>query len=837
MLLFSFSSIFAAVTVTYMPAPTGFPYNTTGNVIMAQVVTTENIAAFDLMSKVRSTVTNAFGSITAVNVSSVAGAVVNLTKVNANSEDTTRIYGFGCATPIIMPTGTYNFTFTFTTSCDTGKFVMEDGGTWVVNDVNATTMFVNTSAVAAALTVVPGEYRVFNTAPTITNCPPQALVFNACAIVTYDFNVTDPDIACLPAADLAWSIVDGPGMIDASTGLYVWDPPAVAGICGLHEVNVKVTDEYGAYATCHLEISLQTDAPTFTECPAPGSELFIYWGWTADGKVTAVDADACPLALAYSVASFSGPGVFTVNPTTGVWNWPTVYGDDAYLGDFNVVINVTDGCITVPCAFVIHVAPTYQVVIEKTHNTLSGHYETVDITLKHWTEGFGGYDFLVAYDNSAISAVEALPGSILTTCGFEYFTYRFGANGNCDGPCPSGFLRIVALADMNNGANHPSCFGENITNGTLAVIKFLVTNDRTLACQFVPVSFYWFDCGDNTISSITGDTLYIDRAVYGYDVPPYPITGDHGTGGWQGTDLNCMQILGQKIHADTVIDFWDGGIDIVCSDSIDARGDLNLNGIANEIADAVLYTNYFLYGISAFDPVYYEASLAASDVNADGKTLTVGDLVYLLRVIVGDALPYPKLAPFSSTADVNVISGKLSTTSSEAVGALYMTFDVTGSYSVVNHSNMEVLSAERDGKLHVLVFAGMNNMRNSIPAGTNELLTVTGAELSSVEISDYYGNLMNTRVEKTALPTQFSLLQNIPNPFNPSTKIGLDLPVVADWKIDIYNVNGQLVQSYNGTNIGHVEVTWDASNVASGVYFYKVSAGSFTDTKKMVLMK
>jgi hypothetical protein len=150
---------------------------------------------------------------------------------------------------------------------------------------------------------------------------------------------------------------------------------------------------------------------------------------------------------------------------------------------------------------------------------------------------------------------------------------------------------------------------------------------------------------------------------------------------------------------------------------------------------------------------------------------------------------------------------------------------------------MEVISNRVGDKLNVLVYSGMANKSNAIPAGTNELLTVTGAQLNSVEASDFYGSLLNTRVAKSALPTQFSLSQNIPNPFNPSTKIGLDLPSFTGWQIDIYNVNGQLVQSYNGTNIGHVEVTWDASNAASGIYFYKVAAGSFTDTKKMVLMK
>ncbi len=81
--------------------------------------------------------------------------------------------------------------------------------------------------------------------------------------------------------------------------------------------------------------------------------------------------------------------------------------------------------------------------------------------------------------------------------------------------------------------------------------------------------------------------------------------------------LDCMNILLAKYQPDTVVNFYNGGIDIVCADSIDARGDLNLNGIANEIADAVMYTQYFLYGLDALDanPLFREAQIAASDVN------------------------------------------------------------------------------------------------------------------------------------------------------------------------------------------------------------------------------
>lgn len=846
-LLFSFSSIYADVTVTYLPG--SFPYNTTGNNITARVNTTEPIAAFDLMTQIRSTVTNAFGTVTAVNVAAVAGAAANTSKVNGTTEDTTRIYGFDCSTPVIMPAGTYNFIFTVTTSCDTGAFVLEDGGNWVVDvdPVIASTQFVKTDATLANLTVVPGTYRVFNRPPVVSNCPPAALVFNACAIVQYNFDFTDQDNVCTPTADEAWAVISGPGSIDNS-GNFVWDPPAVAGVCGIYEIKVAVTDEYGGKDTCQFDVSLVTDAPVFTDCPTAASELNIYWGWTADGDVNAMDPDVCPVGLTYSLNSFSGPvtaGPFAVNPATGEWSWPTQFGNDAYLGDHQVTIDVTDGCMTTSCTFTIHVSPTFGVVIEKTHETLQGMYEYVSVKLNHWTEGFGGYDLLIKYDATALSFINAVPGDILTACGFEYFTYRFGAVGNCSGSCPSGLLRIVAIADMNNGANHPDCYGEGRPGPEgpetdLAVLKFLVSNDRTYECQYVPIQFYWYDCGDNSFSSITGDTLFISSHVYAYDLGG-EITGDAFVGGWQGIQgsPNCMSLLAQKYQPDTVVIFYNGGIDIVCADSIDARGDINLNGIGYEIADAVLYTNYFLYGLAALDPnpTYRQAQIAASDVNGDGTPLSVGDLVYLLRVIVGDALPLPKLSPFATNAQVDVLNGQISTSSSEAIGAIYMTFDVTGTVSVASHTNMKVDYAERDGKLHVLVWSGLENMSNSIAFGTNEILTVDGATLSSVEMADFYGNLMNVRVEKTALPTEFKLSQNVPNPFNPTTKIGFDLPVASSWTLDIYNVNGQMVKSYNGTNIGHVDLTWDAANTASGIYFYKLTAGDFTATKKMVLMK
>ena len=95
-----------------------------------------------------------------------------------------------------------------------------------------------------------------------------------------------------------------------------------------------------------------------------------------------------------------------------------------------------------------------------------------------------------------------------------------------------------------------------------------------------------------------------------------------------------------------------------------------------------------------------------------------------------------------------------------------------------------------------------------------------------------------------AIPKVFALAQNYPNPFNPSTEMSYDLPTPGNVRLDIFNILGQnvktLVNEYQ--DAGTYKVTWNGddntgSSVASGVYFYRVSAGEFKDIKKMVLMK
>lgn len=94
------------------------------------------------------------------------------------------------------------------------------------------------------------------------------------------------------------------------------------------------------------------------------------------------------------------------------------------------------------------------------------------------------------------------------------------------------------------------------------------------------------------------------------------------------------------------------------------------------------------------------------------------------------------------------------------------------------------------------------------------------------------------------LPGSFALMQNYPNPFNPSTQVKFDVPTRSQVRIDIYNVLGQKVKTLVNEmmDAGSYTADWDGSSeggssVSSGVYFYKMVAGDYVSTKKMMMLK
>ena len=78
-----------------------------------------------------------------------------------------------------------------------------------------------------------------------------------------------------------------------------------------------------------------------------------------------------------------------------------------------------------------------------------------------------------------------------------------------------------------------------------------------------------------------------------------------------------------------------------------------------------------------------------------------------------------------------------------------------------------------------------------------------------------------------------------PNPFNPSTTIGFALPNDIKVILEVYNLKGQIVNTLadNLMDAGYHQVVWDANQMASGMYFIKMTAGDYVDTQKIMLLK
>ncbi len=93
--------------------------------------------------------------------------------------------------------------------------------------------------------------------------------------------------------------------------------------------------------------------------------------------------------------------------------------------------------------------------------------------------------------------------------------------------------------------------------------------------------------------------------------------------------------------------------------------------------------------------------------------------------------------------------------------------------------------------------------------------------------------------DMSEIPSAYSLMQNYPNPFNPSTKINFSLPVSSHVVLNVYSITGQLVQTLvnNEMPAGRHSVDFNASDISSGVYLYRLETEKFTSTRKMILIR
>jgi len=149
------------------------------------------------------------------------------------------------------------------------------------------------------------------------------------------------------------------------------------------------------------------------------------------------------------------------------------------------------------------------------------------------------------------------------------------------------------------------------------------------------------------------------------------------------------------------------------------------------------------------------------------------------------------------------------------------------------HGNYKVISGLIPGQGTTTILHYYSYTDNNVPAGLYEY------RLNQLDLNGSSNYLEPITVEVSLIPSELVLLQNYPNPFNPATTIGYYLPERTIVKLTVYDLLGQTVKILLDQEIsaGNHTITFDASNLTGGTYFYQLQAGDYLETKKMSLLK
>jgi hypothetical protein len=166
-------------------------------------------------------------------------------------------------------------------------------------------------------------------------------------------------------------------------------------------------------------------------------------------------------------------------------------------------------------------------------------------------------------------------------------------------------------------------------------------------------------------------------------------------------------------------------------------------------------------------------------------------------------------------------------------------FDVRfGSQRFVENLNGQTQMLNLTGVVYpVTIKADGINLHLEDPI-TGKIINTNIADGKEFTLNDSRLNVLKVSSDKIT-PNRYSLEQNYPNPFNPSTVIKFSVPSTSIVKLTIYNALGQKVSELVNSVLeaGTYNFNWDASKVASGIYFYQLEAGNYVSVKKMMLIK
>ncbi|MFH2056984.1 MAG: hypothetical protein ABIJ61_13580 [bacterium] len=414
--------------------------------------------------------------------------------------------------------------------------------------------------------------------------------------------------------------------------------------------------------------------------------------------------------------------------------------------------------------------------IERSHHGFPGHYDDISITAQVDSGEITAFDLTIAVRPDALKLIEVTSNSS-TICYGKLNPAAIEDTVN------TGFLRIVG---------RPRTGSQDSTGAIeLAVIKYLISNSPEFDCGPLSIRFAWSGCEDNRLTLSDGRQVVASR-VFDWSwegdlsSDDYEITGNDCAVDWFAHYCGVCDLCDGREQSTAQVGgvFWNGVIDIACWDGdSERRGDINQNGIDNEISDVRLLANGILYGSDSLRPAD-SLMRRVTDVNNDCVPASIADLVYCVRIVTGDALPFPKLgpvrseyclkpprpvipypwhawihknrnvsppeppsAPIHDSVLVDTRNGTLELSTDKELAGLFAIFELDGEQQIDSLTCLMPMQLEHtmiDNQLRVLIWSGLEWTVNKIPPGNQTLFEMPrGATLLFLQASDYNGNLLD----------------------------------------------------------------------------------------------
>ncbi|HRE41975.1 MAG TPA: T9SS type A sorting domain-containing protein [Ignavibacteria bacterium] len=172
----------------------------------------------------------------------------------------------------------------------------------------------------------------------------------------------------------------------------------------------------------------------------------------------------------------------------------------------------------------------------------------------------------------------------------------------------------------------------------------------------------------------------------------------------------------------------------------------------------------------------------------------------------------------------------------DCIGSNVMVFDSLygGDIKLIMNTNPNSLNVSPGNSVDII-------STQFVARGTSNLNSVTRLKQLADSIKTFFdgGTVIGIPSNVSEVPVDFQLFQNFPNPFNPETNIKFNIPERTLVSLDVVDITGRKVKTIVNEvlNSGSYNYTFDGSNLTSGIYFYRLTSGNFSQTKKMILLK